>query len=195
MIIGIPIKNFKEAYTRLGHILTDIERSNLSKALLVNTVNAFKATESEIYLITKDSNVINFAENLNILFHSSHVAGLNEEVQSFLEKNYNEHTPWCIVHSDLPYINKYYAKQLVKDVKGHNFIASRSEDNGTPIIGGIKKLNKFHYGQNSFTLHQEEVAKSNSELSIIFSRELTFEIDTEGNYLSFKQQLPNWYKK
>ena len=194
MIIGIPIKNFEEAYTRLKHILTDIERSNLSKALLVNIVNSFKTTKSEIYLITKDTDVIRFAEKNNILFYASHLSGLNEEVQSFLNKIYQNDTPWCIVHSDLPYINKYCAKQLISDVQDHNFIASRSEDNGTPIIGGIKKLNKFHYGINSFTFHQEEVAKSNSELSIIFSRELSFEIDTEDNYLSFKQKLPNWYK-
>jgi 2-phospho-L-lactate guanylyltransferase len=195
MIIGIPLKNFGKAYTRLKHVLTKDARSNLSKALLVNIVNSFKVTNSEIYLITKDSEAIEFAESLNILSYVSDTSGLNEEVQSFMEKFYQESTPWCIVHSDLPYINKFYAKQLFSDIKHYDFIASRSEDNGTPIIGGVKKLNKFHYGKNSFTLHQKEVAKSNSELSIIFSRELSFEIDTEDNYLSFKQQLPNWFKR
>ena len=194
MIIGIPLKNFREAYTRLKHVLTEEGRSNLTKALLVNIVNSFKVTDSDIYLITKDTEAIEFAKSLNILSYSSDVTGLNGEVQSFVDSTYHTNSPWCIVHSDLPYINKFYAKQLVNDIKHHDFIASRSEDNGTPIIGGVKKLNKFHYGINSFTLHQKEVAKRDSELSIIFSRELSFEIDTEDNYLSFKQQLPNWFK-
>jgi len=194
MIIGIPIKNFKEAYTRLEQILSPQERSNLGKALLGNIVDSFKDLETKIYLITKDKEVKSYAKKLNISSYTSKTLGLNEEVQSFLENKHDKYTPWCIIHSDLPYINKFIAKQLLDDVRRHKLLASRSEDNGTPLIGGTENITKFHYGKNSFTLHQREAEKINTQLHILFSKELSFEIDTEKNYLDFRVNIPNWYK-
>ena len=194
MIIGIPIKNFKEAYTRLEQILSPQERSNLSKALLGNIVDSFKDLDTKIYLITQDKEVKSYAKKLSISSYTSKTLGLNEEVQNFLENKHDKHSPWCIVHSDLPYINKFNAKQLLDDVRKHKLLASRSEDNGTPLIGGTVNITKFHYGKNSFTLHQNEAVKINTQLHILFSKEFSFEIDTEKNYLDFKKNIPNWYK-
>lgn len=194
MIIGIPIKNFKEAYTRLGKVLSPRERTELSKALLSNIVDSFKDVEAKIYLITKDEEVISYANELKISSYTSKLLGLNEEVQSFLEIKYTNNTPWCVLHSDLPYVNRFTIKHLFNDISKHKLLASRSEDNGTPLIGGTQRLNKFHYGKNSFTLHQNEAKKVNTELHILFSKELSFEIDTEENYLEFKKNVPNWYK-
>ena len=194
MIIGIPIKNFEGAYTRLEHILSPKERSNLSKALLSNIVNSFIELDATIYLISKDKEVNSYAEKLNISSYTSTKLGLNEEVQSFVDNKHDKNTPWCVIHSDLPYVNKFIAKQLLNDIRDHKLLATRSEDNGTPLIGGTEKLNKFYYGENSFTLHQREAEKINTQLHILFSKELSFEIDTEKNYLDFKENIPNWYK-
>ena len=193
MIIGIPIKNFEEAYTRLEHILSPEERSALSKALLSNIVDSFKGLNTDIYLITKDKEVNRFAKKLNISAYTSKVMGLSKEVQNFLDNKYDRNTPWCIIHSDLPYVNRFNAKQLLNEIEKNELLASRSEDNGTPIIGGTKKINRFHYGKNSFSLHQKEAIKINALLHIIFSKELSFEIDTEKNYSDFKENTPNWY--
>ena len=194
MIIGIPVKNFKGAYTRLEHIMSPKERTDLSKALLHNIVDSFKDLDAKIYLITKDKEVNSYAEKLNISAYTSKILGLNEETESFLESKHERNTPWCIIHSDLPYVNKFTARHLLNDIRNHKLLASRSEDNGTPLIGGTVKLSRFHYGKNSFNLHQKEAEKINTQLHILFSKELSFEIDTEKNYLDFKENIPNWYK-
>ena len=195
MIIGIPIKKFTEAYTRLNNVISIDEKVYLSKTLLKNIVNCFSQSNNDIYLITKDEEAIDFAKELEVSSYSSSEEGLNLEIKSFFDEKYSPNSPWCIIHSDLPYINKFNAKQVEEEVLNNNFVASRSEDNGTPILGGTKSINKFHYGKDSFSKFKKEIEQINNELHIMFSRELSFEIDTEENYKEFTRKLPNWYKE
>ncbi len=195
MIIGLPIKKFTEAYTRLNNVISLDERVHLSKALLENIVNCFNQSNNDIYLITRDKEVIEFAKELEVFSYSSSHEGLNSEIKEFFDAKVPTNSPWCIIHSDLPYINKFNARQVEEEIERNDFLASRSEDNGTPIFGGSKSINKFHYGKDSFSKFKKEIQEIGNELYIMFPRELNFEIDTEENYREFIDNLPNWYKE
>ena len=112
MIIGIPIKSFNRSFTRLSNILTPSLRSELSKALLDNIISCLNNLDCQIYTISNNTEVINFAKERNVHNYSSKKNGLNNEVSEFVNNTYNGES-WCILHSDLPYINKFISKQLI----------------------------------------------------------------------------------
>tara|TARA_B100001123_G_C14939865_1_gene879256 strand:+ start:53 stop:664 length:612 start_codon:yes stop_codon:yes gene_type:complete len=194
MIIGIPIKSFNRSFTRLSNILAPSLRSELSKALLDNIISCLINLDCQIYTISNDIEVINFAKEKNIHNFSSKKNGLNNEVSEFVNNTYKG-GPWCILHSDLPYINKFTSKQLIMDCNRNNYIGSQSKDGGTPLLGGKKIIDNFYYGHNSFRKHENEIQKNGERIFRIFSRELSFEIDTENDFKNFKKNLPAWYKK
>ena len=79
MIIGIPIKSFNRSFTRLSNILTPSLRSELSKALLDNIISCLNNLDCQIYTISNNTEVINFAKERNVHNYSSKKNGLNND--------------------------------------------------------------------------------------------------------------------
>ena len=57
-----------------------------------------------------------------------------------MNENYKN---WTIVHGDLPYITKHYARIWMNLCESEDIVIAASKDNGTPIFGGSKMYNKF----------------------------------------------------
>ena len=72
---------------------------------------------------------------------------------------------------------------------------SKSSDSGTPLISGSVKFSDFSYGVDSFESHIKNLKRLKINYKQIFSRELTFEIDTPDDYKNFLLHKPRWYRK
>ena len=68
--------------------------------------------------------------------------GLNNEIKSFINQ-VNKYKSWTIVHSDLPYLTKHFARTWISLCTSKDIVIAASKDNGTPIIGGTKFFNNF----------------------------------------------------
>jgi len=66
ILIGVPVKDFINPMSRLKEILELNERIQLQKSLIQNIVSSFKNDERDIFLISNDNNVENFANELEI---------------------------------------------------------------------------------------------------------------------------------
>jgi 2-phospho-L-lactate guanylyltransferase (CobY/MobA/RfbA family) len=194
IIIGIPIYSFDNPMSRLSASVDLKTRQSLQKALLVNTVNCFKAENIDIYLISNSYDVEILAEELDVKLFKASVSGLNEEIIEFttLIKNYKN---WSICHADLPYLNKFNISVFLSEIENNKIVISKSDDNGTPLIGGSMFFDNFQYGKNSFIKHTSILKEQKIEFKQIFNKELYFELDTPLDYEIFSKNTPRWYKK
>ena len=74
-------------------------------------------------------------------------------------------------------------------------VISKSDDNGTPLIGGSIFFDDFQYGKNSFIKHKSALSKQKIEFKQIYNKELYFELDTPQDFELFIKNIPRWYKK
>jgi 2-phospho-L-lactate guanylyltransferase (CobY/MobA/RfbA family) len=194
IIIGIPIYSFDNPMSRLSDSADLKTRQKLQKALLVNTVNCFKVENVDIYLISNSHDVEIIADELDVKLFRANVSGLNEEIIEFttLIKNYKN---WSICHADLPYLNKFNISVFLSEIENNKIVISKSDDNGTPLIGGSMFFDNFQYGKNSFIKHTSILKEQKIEFKQIFNKELYFELDTPLDYEIFSKNTPRWYKK
>ncbi len=194
ILIGVPVKDFINPMSRLKEILELNERIQLQKSLIQNIVSSFKNDERDIFLISNDNNVENFAHELEIKVFKTSEKDLNKEVFQF-STLFEQYEAWLICHADLPYINKFVANLFCIEIIENQIIITSSKDNGTPIIGGSINFNNFRFGNNSFLEHKKLLIKNNIEYSQLFLKELSFEIDNPDDYENFLKHKPRWFKK
>ena len=136
-LIAIPVRDFINPMSRLDKILSTSKRIELSKAMLINIVESFKADHVEIVCVSSDSLVKEFCNQNNIKIFSSTETGINEELEDAL--NSIDYDFWTICHADLPYINKFFANEWINQCKQSDIIICSSKDNGTPLLGEVKR--------------------------------------------------------
>ena len=100
IIIGIPIHSFDNPMSRLSDSVDLKTRQNLQKALLVNTVNCFKAENVDIYLISNSHDVEIIADELNVRLFRANVGGLNHESIEFTTRS-KKCQSWGIGRADV----------------------------------------------------------------------------------------------
>ena len=193
-IIGIPIKNLDEPMSRLASALDKNQRITLQIGLIKNLAECFRGTDNDIFLISNDSEIEKFANQLEINFFKTKSAGLNKEVIEF-SNNFKNYQSWMICHSDLPYVTKYFAKTISQEIEGSEILIAKSKDNGTPFIAGSVSFDEFKFGVKSFDKHLKNLMENKYEYKQIFSTEFTFELDDERDYQNFLLNQPRWFKK
>ena len=193
-LIGIPVRDFDNPMSRLSNIISKDERVNLSKGLIINLINVFSMTKTDVYVISNNNKVELFCEENGINIFKSSQNDLNNEIKEFISKNDN-YENWSIVHGDLPYITKYFARIWINLCESKSILIAASKDNGTPIFGGSMTYNNFLYGKNSFIKHTSSMEKENIDYERVFHKELYFELDDEEDYSEFIKHQPRWYRK
>ena len=193
-LIGIPVRDFENPMSRLSNIISKEKRINLQKNLIFNLVNVFSIDKTKVFVISNDKNVESFCNLNGINIFSTRKNGLNVEITHFLSLN-KEYVYWSIVHADLPYITKHFARTWINLCENKKIVITASKDNGTPIFGGSIKFETFKYGKKSFEEHTKILTKNKTEYERVFHKEFSFEIDDEEDYLEFLRNKPRWYKK
>ena len=193
-LIGIPVRDFENPMSRLSEVLSKDQRISLSKSLLLNLVDVFQDENNDIYVVSNNPKVKEFCNDHSINNIETGENGLNEEIKKFINEN-RTYKNWTIVHSDLPYLTKHFARVWITLCTSKDIVIAASKDHGTPIFGGSKFFNDFLYGKNSFNKHINKLQKQNTEYERIFHKEFTFELDDAEDYLEFLRHKPRWYKK
>ena len=193
-LIGIPVRDFGNPMSRLSKVLSKDQRIELSKGLLLNLIDVFQDSDSDIYVVSNDIKVKEFCHKKNINVIETGEKGLNNEIKSFINQ-INKYKSWTIVHSDLPYLTKHFARTWISLCTSKDIVIAASKDNGTPIIGGTKFFNNFLYGENSFNKHIDILQEQNTPYERIFHKEFCFELDDEEDYMEFLRHKPRWYTK
>ena len=160
----IPVTTFKNAKTRLSPFLSEDERENLLKVMLHDVTDALKKQVDKIILISRDEDVLRYAESLNL-------ETILEDENSNLNKALKQAMKYCkgktkkiiIVPSDVPLIGKTNIQMLIDASKTLDFIIVPSKGGGTNMI--IMKPMAIHTRYEGFSYKEHVQAAERKKLN------------------------------
>lgn len=167
----IPVSQFSNAKTRLSPFLSPSERENLLKAMLEDINNTLSTIVDKVFIISKDKNVLEFAEELNIgviieedspknrNLKASDNSGLNLALKQAMKSIRKETRKVIILPSDIPLIGKTNIKLLIDQAKKIDFIIVPSKGGGTNMLISKPLAIDMKFGEFSFKKHIEEAKK------------------------------------
>ena len=172
-----PVKSFKRPKSRLGDVLSLIDRRTLVKDMLKSVLlsqeksNLFK----KLIVVTEDEDVI-----------LQKKPGLNQGITevALLAKKSGAQSLF-IIHGDIPLVNPSVIKsifnkhkELIKVFNRGITISPDTLGEGTNcMICTPPNIIKFHYGPGSCLAHMETAHRNNFKVKLYRSKRLKFDID------------------
>ena len=183
----IPIKKYSHSKGRLASILSEQQRSDLSKAMATQTIKALIQSNAcdSITLVTNDPHLI--IEGASTYFTESSLnQALNESIASNESNN-----PILIMHADLPRINHRDIDNLVASFKESVIsIVPDIEESGTNCLlyDASMKFN-LQFGINSYGLFLTEFQANDYLWNQHSIESLQYDLDSEDDYFKLKDYV------
>lgn len=160
----IPVTTFKNAKTRLSPFLSDEEREKLLKVMLQDVTDTLKKYVDKIFLISRDEEVLNYAESLNInTIMENENSNLNKALKQAMKLCKGKARKVIIVPSDVPLIGKTNLKMLIDASKNVDFIIVPAKGGGTNMI--IMKPMAIHTRFEGFSYEEHVKAAEKKKLN------------------------------
>ena len=180
----IPIKKYSHSKGRLASILSEQQRSDLSKAMAAQTIKALIQSNicDSITLVTNDPHLI--IEGASTFFTES---SLNQALNEAIACN-DSNNPILIMHADLPRINERDLDNLVASFnKSFISIVPDIEESGTNclIYDPAIKFN-LQFGTNSYALFLREFKANDYRWNQHSIESLQYDLDSEDDYFKLK---------
>jgi 2-phospho-L-lactate guanylyltransferase len=190
----IPVKPLVSGKTRLSKVLDDKSRMALIKKLVIRTIKSINITKQfeHCLVISNDRVILEIAQKNGVetLFEENPI-DLNRAVVKGIEY-VQEHNgnKVLILHSDLPLIKAKNLNEILNLGKSHNSIVISPDRHlkGTNIIY-LNPIGNFayHYGENSFTKHLEEIKKSIYQVQIYNHINVALDLDLPEDLELYKK--------
>ena len=131
----IPVSKFKNAKTRLSPFLSEEEREKLLKVMLQDVTDTLRKYVDEIFIISRDEDVLTYAEKLNLdTILEDENSNLNKALKQAMKYCKGKTKKVIIVPSDVPLIGKTNVQMLIGASKSLDFIIVPSKGGGTNMI-------------------------------------------------------------
>ena len=183
----IPIKKYSHSKRRLASILSEQQRSDLSKAMATQTIKALIQSNicDSITLVTNDPLLI--IEGASTFFTES---SLNQALNEAIACN-DSNNPILIMHADLPRINERDLDNLVAFFnKSFISIVPDIEESGTNCLlyDSAMKFN-LQFGINSYALFLSEFKDNDYRWNQHSIESLQYDLDSEDDYFKLKDYV------
>lgn len=183
----IPIKKYSHSKGRLASILSEQQRSDLSKAMATQTIKALIQSNicDSITLVTNDPHLI--IEGASTFFTES---SLNQALNEAIASN-DSNNPILIMHADLPRINERDLDNLVASFnKSFISIVPDIEESGTNCLlyDPAMKFN-LQFGINSYALFLREFKANDYRWNQHSIESLQYDLDSEDDYFKLKDYV------
>ena len=156
----VPVKRLRGAKKRLSDVLSEAERSDLARAMLLDVLNALQGARSltGVAVITRDEDAISIAEARGIrVILDPEQGGLNEALSEAIETLAgNSARGVLIIHGDVPAVTSEEIDRLVsvQDQVPYVTIAPALSDGGTNgMVFSPPDAISLHYGADSAAKH------------------------------------------
>jgi len=183
----IPIKKYSHSKRRLASILSEQQRSDLSKAMATQTIKALIQSNicDSITLVTNDPLLI--IEGASTFFTES---SLNQALNEAIACN-DSNNPILIMHADLPRINERDLDNLAASFnKSFISIVPDIEESGTNCLlyDPAMKFN-LQFGINSYALFLREFKANDYRWNQHSIESLQYDLDSEDDYFKLKDYV------
>jgi len=193
----IPVKPLRLGKSRLAGSISDIERVNLNKRLLKQTINTLTEIQEieQILIISRDSDVISIARDLGtktILENGS--PQLNSALtRATIFAQLHSIQGILIIPADLPLINREDIESIMDraDDPPVVVIAPDRRNEGTnALFISPAGIIDYDFGPNSFKKHCDLAIQSGARLEIINLPSLAFDLDIPEDLIYLNEMNP-----
>lgn len=176
----IPIRDFN-GMSRLSTVLTADERSMLARELAARAVEAARAANLGIAVVSASPEVETWSVDVGVDTWPDSREGLSEAARGAVSGLAG--SPWIVLHADLPRVDAS-ALQAVADAATSGTVLVPSHDGGTNVIASSREF-PFSYGPGSFHRHFAAAPCA----TIMSNPSLSIDIDTSAQLSSFPELL------
>lgn len=150
-VVALPIRSFRDAYRRLAIAHGPLSRASLARALASHTAGVVEEAGAAPLIVSSAPEVREWAEGRDLrVLADPPGGGLNGAAAEMVR--YAGHTPWLILHSDLPCLTAADVGEALELVRVGRHVLAFSYDGGTSALGGSGPF-PFSYGVASFHRH------------------------------------------
>ncbi|MGI8517679.1 MAG: 2-phospho-L-lactate guanylyltransferase [Acidimicrobiia bacterium] len=157
VLVGVPIKPFGSAKSRLSGLLDDAQRKEIARYLAIHTLATLRAVGSEPLVLAADDEVAHFATELGHQVLTEPGPGLNRSATQFRDRAADLSQAWLVVHADLPYLTSEALVRPLRALERGRPVIAPSPDGGTPLLGHVAHGLAFSYGPASFGRHLRQM--------------------------------------
>ena len=201
----IPVKTLKDSKSRLARVLTEKERINLTRHLLVQLLDVIeKVPALDIALVvSSDMEVLELAqEHCALILSEKKQNGLNE---ALCQAKQYAHDHYCesilVLPCDLPFVQEEDIELFLSAAETQD---SAPDDESAPdmrtmiispdqsgkgtnalFLYPVSSFN-FQFGPESFKRHLREAAHQGMTSRIVDPPGLTFDLDTEEDWITYQ---------
>ena len=155
-VVGIPIRDFRRAKTRLANHLEPAFRERLMRAVAGRVVAASLALGAETVVVTADRAVAEWAVTMGAgVVAEPTGGGLDGAAEVAARRACDRSEPWCIAHADLPLVDADHIGAALQFAAGGGWAIAPSRVGGTNLLAGRSPM-RFRYGPASFHRHLAE---------------------------------------
>ena len=195
----VPVKPLRRGKSRLAGVLTEEERLDLNRQLLIHTVDTLKEISEieHVLVVSRDQAALslarahgartvqeNGAPELNVALTRATIVAKRYETRGVL-----------IIPSDLPLISKedvYAMLELVKDPPVVVVVPDRKKEGTNALLVCPVGLIEYDYGPNSFERHCQLARQAGARLEICELPSLALDMDVPEDLELVSNELESW---
>lgn len=176
--VVIPVKGLRTGKSRLSRTLSEKERFKLNRHLVLHTLRTVSAAgnETDIYVVSPDSEVRQIADEFAVEFLLQESEGLNPALEWAARRLPDRRTVY--IAADLPELETEDIRELIADT-GIGICPDETRQGTNAFTVPTPRLLEFRFGVRSFEIHCELARVSDFELTVIDRPGLAFDLDTE----------------
>lgn len=196
----VPVKPLRRGKSRLAGVLTEEERLDLNRQLLIHTVDTLKEISEieHVLVVSRDQAALslarahgartvqeNGAPELNVALTRATIVAKRYETRGVL-----------IIPSDLPLISKedvYAMLELVKDPPVVVVVPDRKKEGTNALLVCPVGLIEYDYGPNSFERHCQRAQQAGARLEICELPSLALDMDVPEDLELVSNELKGWF--
>lgn len=189
----IPIKSFHNGKSRLAGCLSDEERISLTKGMFINLLQTLKFSTNiaDAVIVSHDEEVRTVTESFNFRYlQEPSPFSLNHAVEAACQFCLSQGaSEVLILPADMPLVNQESLQGLIsKDTNPPIVVVApdRHEAGTNALL--INPMNgfSFHFGENSFALHQKIAESLHYRVVIVHTPEIELDLDLPEDLVLYR---------
>jgi 2-phospho-L-lactate guanylyltransferase len=194
----VPVREFADTKIRLSPVLSNEERSSLTKALLKRVISALEQSDvKEIIVVSPrpDEVTLFLSEftKIRAIPETHPHGGVNSAMNDGIEeiRKVPGETKILLMPSDLPFLSSEAINRGIRLLDDYDLIFNPSErKDGTNLLAfSLSKMIPLHYDDDSFSKHEKEAEKRKLKFLTIDRKEFSFDVDDPDDLNSLMHAL------
>jgi 2-phospho-L-lactate guanylyltransferase len=180
--VVVPLKLIGEAKSRLGTVLTPLERRHLVLEMFRNVLTkALDSMASQVMVLTQDGLAGRLALEAGAVWVSDPAGELNRSLRFAFELCWKKGDTPLFLPADLPLLQTQHVDEILAEWRGEpKLVISPATDRGgtNALLLPVECPLELRFGIDSFQHHLTQASQKGYRSSVYINQDLGFDVDT-----------------